>query len=60
MPIILTPALGQEYKSLFASCQVRPEEVSQVGKVKDKIVANRSRYSDGKHRCSLVRHRRDS
>lgn len=46
MSVVMTPQLEQEYKDLFASCEVRPEKVAQVGKVKDKIVKNRARYSE--------------
>jgi lysozyme family protein len=46
MSIVMTPQLEKEYKDLFATCQVRPDKVAQVGKVKDKIVANRTRYSE--------------
>ncbi len=46
MSIIMTPQLEQEYRDLFASCQVRPEKAKQVGSVKDKIVGNRTRYAN--------------
>jgi lysozyme family protein len=46
MSITMTPKLRQEYEDLFASCQVRPDKLGQVGKVKDKIALNRPRYSE--------------
>lgn len=44
MAITLTPKLKKEYETLFASCVINPANLSAAKKIKDKIVANKSRY----------------
>jgi lysozyme family protein len=44
MPITLTPKLKKEYEDLFASCVIKPAKQKDGEKIRDKIVANKSRY----------------
>jgi Uncharacterized conserved protein len=44
MAITLTPKLKKEYEDLFSSCVINPARQKDVEKIRDKIVANKSRY----------------
>jgi lysozyme family protein len=44
MAITLTPKLKKEYEDLFSSCVINAARQKDVEKIRDKIVANKSRY----------------
>jgi len=44
MSIILTPKLNKEYEDLFATCTINSARQKDVEKIRDKIIANKSRY----------------
>jgi lysozyme family protein len=44
MSITLTPKLKKEYEDLFTSCVINSARQKDVEKIRDKIVANKSRY----------------
>lgn len=54
MPTIrLTPALRQEYESLFNNCQIRPARATEVEKILDLVQANTARYQAVSERSEL-------
>lgn len=44
MSITLTPKLKKEYEDLFANCEINAGRLPDVKTIRDKIVANKSRY----------------
>lgn len=44
MPVLLTPELREEYQSLFDTCQVRPERLTEVTSLAARLLRNRGRY----------------
>ncbi|MDQ3798545.1 MAG: hypothetical protein M3384_03760 [Acidobacteriota bacterium] len=44
MSITLTPKLKKEYEDLFASCVINSGKQKTVEKIRDKIIASKSRY----------------
>jgi lysozyme family protein len=42
--VSLTPALRQEYETLFNSCVIRPERAAEVSRILGQITANRAKY----------------